>query len=722
MIIKKITVRNFQSYYDEISIDFSSGLNLIIGNGGKGKSKLFNAFYWVLFGDIYITDLGWCSTNGLPHSAKNTMKRYEFINKKALHDCAINKEVKCQVTLELDDDNNNPFTIERTVIAKRKDVDDWTLNTAWDVSPNMLKVTYDTPTGTRVVNDDIAEDKIRDLFPTGIRGYIWFQGESLDNLINFRKPENLKDAVKHISYFPFYEKLTSIIGSARIKIERQESKHLKEINKQNREAKALLSSIDFLRNKLENENNNKKSLEEHIEKIQVALAEDEGKVSGLAKFSELVTKYDKLEIEIRNILNELTNIDTDERKLLPSLWVLRDTDKLIQQCKEIINSHVEEEYTAPELKYLENPSRAKLEEILYKDHRCFVCGSLVDDDHPETKEWILNRLKMQEDFLREMEEYKNNIEFSKRFNMFLGRIQDYPDSLLVSIGAIDKQFQEMDDQIETLRVRLRDRREKKKVLDEQIEEIKRKNGVDPRKEAEHFSTFDRTIKASRTNLESEQRKLRICEDNIRNLKEELASKEKELSRTGASNGIITFVEETEWKQISSVLEGICKSVQEKARKELLKNIESRANEFYDSFTRHDPGYKGRVEIDDDYSIQYDAGLNTSHEDRKKISIINALLSLNQEALNIYYPFISDAPTSSFDPSTAHKYLLGIKDIFHQSIVMTADIEVGSDKFNDLCGQNNVSRIYELSSHFFKQFKEDEEIESYDVCTKVERLK
>ena len=720
MLIKNLTIHNFQSYYDKTSIDFSSGLNLVIGNGGKGKSKLFNAFYWVLFGDIYITDLGWCSTDTLPHSAKNTMKKHEFINKKALHDCAIGDEIKCQVSLVLEDDKKNEFTIERIVKAKRNDVEDWEQSSAWNVTPCMLKVTYDTSTGTRVVNDEVAEDKIRDLFPPGIRGYIWFQGESLDNLINFRKPENLKDAVKHISYFPYYEKLTAIIGSARTKIERQESKHLKEINKQNKEAKALLTNIEFLRNKLEEEKKTKKQLEDHIEKIQIALAEDEGKVRGLAKFSELDTKYNKLELEIKDILNELTNIDSDERKLLPSLWVLRDTDKLILQCKEIINSHVEEVYTAPEQKYLDNPSKAKLEEILYKDHRCFVCGSIVDDEHPETRDWIMNRLKMQEDFLREMEEYRNNIEFSTRFNMFLGRIQDYPDSLLVSIDAIDKQFQEMDDRIETLRVKLRDRNEKKRKLDEQIEEIKRKNGVDPRKEAAHFTTFDRTIRASRTNLENEQKKLRICEDNIRNLSDQLKAKEKELDKTGHSTGIITTVEETEWKQISSVLEGICKSVQEKARKDLLRNIESRANIFYDNFTKHDRGYKGKVEIGDDYSIQYDAGLNTSHEDRKKMSIINALLSLNQEALKTFYPFISDAPTSSFDPSTTHKYLLGIKDVFHQSIIMTKDVEVGSDNYLDLCRQEKVSRIYQLTSLIYKDG--DGEPEIYEVSTQVEQLK
>ena len=73
MLIKRITIDNFQSYYGSQTLEFSQGLNLVIGNGGKGKSKLFNAFYWVLFGKIYITGIGWCSTDTLPHSAKMSM-------------------------------------------------------------------------------------------------------------------------------------------------------------------------------------------------------------------------------------------------------------------------------------------------------------------------------------------------------------------------------------------------------------------------------------------------------------------------------------------------------------------------------------------------------------------------------------------------------------------------------------------------------------------------
>lgn len=526
--------------------------------------------------------------------------------------------------------------------------------------------------------------------------------------------------MKHISYYPYYEKLTSIITNAQTKIERQEAKKLKELNKQNSEAKSLLNTIEHLRNKLETEIESKNAAQNHIEKIQVVLAEDEDKISGLAKFADIVSKYDQIEIEISKINNELTLIDNEQRRLLPTLWVLRNTEPLLKQCKDIINSHVEEVYTAPELKYLENPSRAKLEEILYKDHRCFVCGSLVDDEHPETRDWILNRLKAQDDFLRELEDYKANIESSKRFNMFLGKIQDYPDSLLVSIESIDKEFLKMEEEVEKLKAKRRTKHEQKSKLNDQIEQIKRQHGVDPRREAASHSTYSKTIRASRSDLEREQKKLRNCEDNIRDLRNQLATKEKELKSYGANIGVVTTVEETEWKQISAVLKSICNSVQEKARKELLCNIEERANQFYNTFTQHDRGYKGTIEIGDNYSITYDAGLNTSHEDRKKMSIINALLSLNQEALGILYPFISDAPTSSFDPSTTFKYLLGIKDIFHQSIIMTKDVVADSKDYKELEKQDKVSRIYVLSSHIHRD--DDREPEIYEVTTNVERLK
>ena len=717
MIIRNITIENFQSYYESQTIEFSKGLNLIIGNGGKGKSKLFNAFYWVLFGKIYITGIGWCTTDNLPQSAKFAMQRYEFINKRALFKAQINDKIRASVQIEIEDDKGNDYIIERSVSALRLEGEEWDSNDAWQVGGNMLKVSFDSTTGTKVLNDLLAEDKINELFPDGIRNYIWFQGESLESLINFRNKETLKAAVKHISYFPYYEKLSEIISKSKLKITGIESRKLKEVNKHNSSVKGLLSTIDNLNYKISREEENKKQFETHIETIKIALADGETKISGLASYSMLVKKYKDCENEINKLLSETTRIDEFQREKLPSLWVLRGIEPMIQQCKEIIEKHKEEEYTVPEKKYLDNPSRSKLEEIL-KDKKCFVCGTeFSEDDAPY--HYITERLRLQEEYLKEMEEYTSNMQLSKQFNMFVGKIQDYPDSLLISLSKIDKQWKDSEDELERYMAQRRRKQDEKRKLDEQIEDIKKKHGVDPVTQAETAGIINSSIRASRSNLETIQRKLDVSKQTLSNYRSELRATERELEKLGAKDTTVAKVPETEWKHISTFLEDICKRVQENARKDLLHKIEERANLFYAKFTEHDNGYKGNVKIGEDYSIEFDAGLNTSHKDRKKMSIINALLSLNQEAMGTYYPFISDAPTSSFDLETTHKYLLGIKDIFGQSIVLTKDVDLESDKYLDLQNQSNVSRIYNLES---KIYSGDSNRGQHEVSTQITILK
>lgn len=720
MKINNIKILNFQSYYNEHTLEFGSGLNLIIGNGGKGKSKLFNAFYWVLFGEIYITDEGWCTTDNLYFSSHKALHKHEFINKKALHDANIGDEVMCSVSLDITtDDKEQNYYVERTVVAKRIDAENWDSAGAWDLSPVSFKVEYDTRTGTKPIYGSLAENKISELFPKEIRGYIWFQGETLNELINFRNKKTMEYAVKHLSYYTYYDKMVDIISKAKVRIEKDETNKLRKLNANNTEIKRALLRKETLLKLIQLEEEKKERLEKDIQTINIAIQEDDLKVQGLAVYSDLVQKYDNCKLEINKINSELDKIDSAERKLIPTLWILRGTDILIKRCNDIVKPYVFKKLTEPEEKYLDEPSPRKLREIL-EDGRCFVCGSLVDDEHKEAVNWILKRLHMLEQL---EDERQREFEISKRFDYLVHQIQEYPESLLRSLNYIDINYQEMEDEAEKKINQRKQQHELKIKYDAEIEEIRMKHGVDPRKEAGAHQLYRSNLNASRSNCEQLNKRKEACIKTIDNYKIELAEVEASLKGHDGETGVVNSVPETEWKNITKFLEYICFDVKEKAHKDLIKKITERSNQFYSQFTEHDRGYKGRVEIDDDYSIAFDAGLNTSHEDRKKMSIINALLSLNQEALGVYYPFISDAPTSSFDLSTTHKYLMGIKDVFGQSIVMTKDVEVGSGKYNDLYNQNNVSHIYQLESQFYDDTsKEKEEPEIYEVSTHINILK
>ena len=51
MVIKKLTIYNFRSYYGKKVFEFSNHLNLILGSNGDGKTTFFDAINWVLTPD-----------------------------------------------------------------------------------------------------------------------------------------------------------------------------------------------------------------------------------------------------------------------------------------------------------------------------------------------------------------------------------------------------------------------------------------------------------------------------------------------------------------------------------------------------------------------------------------------------------------------------------------------------------------------------------------------
>ena len=51
MLIKKLTIYNFRSYYGKKVFEFSDHLNLILGSNGDGKTTFFDAINWVLTPD-----------------------------------------------------------------------------------------------------------------------------------------------------------------------------------------------------------------------------------------------------------------------------------------------------------------------------------------------------------------------------------------------------------------------------------------------------------------------------------------------------------------------------------------------------------------------------------------------------------------------------------------------------------------------------------------------
>jgi DNA repair protein SbcC/Rad50 len=121
-MIKKLELRNFESHKNS-TLEFTEGLNAIIGSGDNGKSSIIRAFLWVLYnkpdGDNYVshwnrtktgnikgeTSVTIITENGWVKRAKNKSDNYYSINGEEYR--AFGKSVPEQVTefLNLSDTN-----------------------------------------------------------------------------------------------------------------------------------------------------------------------------------------------------------------------------------------------------------------------------------------------------------------------------------------------------------------------------------------------------------------------------------------------------------------------------------------------------------------------------------------------------------------------------------------------------------------------------------------
>lgn len=74
---------------------------------------------------------------------------------------------------------------------------------------------------TKYISSHHHNDVIQKIFPTTIRKFMWYQGETMDDLYDFSNPSTLKYAINVISYFPMYDNMDKIVKESVRSIEKK---------------------------------------------------------------------------------------------------------------------------------------------------------------------------------------------------------------------------------------------------------------------------------------------------------------------------------------------------------------------------------------------------------------------------------------------------------------------------------------------------------------------
>lgn len=694
MIIKSIKLKNFQSYYGEKNkIDFTEGLNIIAGSIASGKSKLFDAFYWVLNDKIFVTGKDWVFTKNLGIS---------FVNDKAKNESTeINDLIETSVEIVVKNNNergskNINYTIRRQFLIKRTELGDCFSSENWNISSSDLTVEYidKVTSNAEIAKNQEAKDIIEKLFPSKISPYIWFQGEALDKLIDFDNKGTIRKAIDYISYVPLYKIMNNIISEVDKKITNRARKEIGKLTSD-------ISKYEEISKKIEQKNasisNNKQLIEEKSKSLALRkeqLDEVERVLAALVEFPVLNEEKIEIENDLNTIGESIQRLDINERKKFSSLWMLYGTKHLFKSAADRLiefedyrQSLISKEYELPE----DVPGDVYLNKMLDQEI-CLIC------DRPAEKNsnaWNnmkakLNR-KLKPEYLSE-----ENEKINKEVGGFKAKL-----------GSLSRSYDSIHDEILDHRKKLNEAYEERIIYQDKLQQVKddidklyNKRGIDisdgtltHRKKHGEYKTLNETI----TNL---NRKIEFTKASVRDAEMDIAQLEGELSKIQRANDSVKVIEE-EIKKYTKYLSSHIANIEESEYNKLINLIESEANMSFGEITSVNKTIDGYIKIDREtfrvLNVDNDGreleNYNTGHYTLMKMCIINSIISLTNEYKDASYPFITDAPTSNLDNKATFAYLQSISETFKQSIVITKDID--ENEIDNIKNKDYVKGLFHL---------------------------
>lgn len=668
MVIKKLVIKNFRSYYGEKVFVFDEGLNLILGANGDGKTTFFEALNWVL---SYRTDVD----EKLPQTES-------LVSAKFFKELEKGKKGEVSVTLEVLNNDSRRREVVRTLIVCKKEDESMQI---FDSSHQAFLL---ATSGKRTPMSSLKELFEREnVFPSMAKKYSVFKGEDELNIFDDKQTlQNLIDLYSDIKDMGPYK----VYAEYAVNEYRKVVKRFQDNNSaKSRKQAQLQNDIESIKRLIEQKEGQLEVLQDEYDDLCGALdaiTEDMDLLTKVNEMRQEVNRLTKVEENLRSQLNENYSL-----QMLDNYWILmgfqpfideytekmsafselrKETEReyIRQQTIDEVREDVKAEAIEEVKKELEVLPLNKNEESLIKQmmnaHRCSICGT----DAPEGSaayEFMKNRLQRAMDQLAAMqlkkkEEAKavqkleipelyvaNNIDNSllmstivQQNNIKIRNMEFYMNKQMTANQNIHEDIDRTVAKIET--------------LESDIEQALAQSKEDMSEYLENFTAIKHKYRKKETTaIEIEELKNRT----IPNLREQLEQKNLEYKKSVESS------KGSECIGILEYLENFAQAVANTEKQtyfEFLNNLAKRANDYLNVLNVDD--FTGVIKIDrkqrsnreeltislEDRNGKIITNPNTSLATTMHISLLLAISEVSKESGKGEYPLIFDAPTSSFD--------------------------------------------------------------------------
>ena len=686
MIINKVEISNFFCFVGDNFFEFDKGLNIISAKNSGGKSHLFNAFHWTFFDSIYVDkELDTSKKEWKIASRLNVLP--DFIIQNSKTNDILKSSIKITLTAEfhMNEEIKNEeveYHFEREISFKNID------NKINPVSTTELSIWYVKNGETFFLEKGEHKWFIEIIFPVSIRKFMWFQGETVDELYDFSNPATLKYAINKISYYPIYENLVNVTKKSETSISEKVDKEVKKSKKLTEEQEQVLTNIEYSRNKITSLEDKKIEVYNELENVKEAIINEEEKLKGFDKYSHLKNALTKYEYDIKSINDKIEGLSIFGKEQFITKWMLNRCDDLIKASKtniDFLASEVKSQQKSENPVPITLPGPEYVQQML-EDHICYICERAVEDSSP-----AYFALKAR------MEDYQNN-QIQKILSDNLTELNRAKRNLLNELKEISVEVEKNDAEIEKF-LKLR----KKSITSR--DNLFSDAGISSSSEimlgsesAEKIYNKIRSLNSSKTALE---RRL-VGYESEKQFEEkslgDLLSKKSNFITDSEGNDISEAKAQKYIKLIHSVLAAL----KAQALSNLINEITIESNNLY---TKYLGGRtQGEIEIDrgiriiDKVTRKALTNLNTAELTAQKLAVANSFLSLSSKKMNRSFPLLADAPTSQFDDDNTLFLTENLSSSFAQIIIMSKDYNnLKGDEREAFIKKANISKYYELNN-------------------------
>lgn len=696
MLINQIELENFFCYVGGERFHFEPGLNIVSAKNAGGKSHLFNAFQWVFFNTVYV-DKSSDTSKKEWKSADKVITLPDHIIFYSKDGDILKTRVKVSLIAEYHENYDAvndlvEYNFEKEV-RFRKNGDDILF-----ISKPELQISYVRDGETKYLSEGEHKWFLGEVFPEGIRKFMWFQGETVDELYDFSNPSTLNSAINKISYYPIYETLAKITSKSETSIGNKVQKVLKEQKKFTKEQEDIYTQFEYTKRKIEDLEVKIDDARNDILKLSDAILDEEEKLKGYDKYTHWKTTSNEIDYKIKDINQELDNLIDRGKSDFIGRWMLNRCEHLIDASSENLNLLHEEIKT-----YQNNANPVPLTlpgpeyvQRMLNDHVCYICERRVEEDTPAYHALVTR-----------MEDFRWN-EVQKNLSDNYTDLVRFKSDLARKIPRITEELVKYNEDTQLLI-------DKRRKLHKKKEDLKIESGISENvileKHAETATQILNKIKNLNSSKSQNQSRITKYEIDLMNYRKSLNElNNKKLEYTSLSGESIQLPEKLAADYID-VLKLAVDKLKDSALNTLIREITVESNVLYSKYLGGNT--QGRIEIEKGVRIVDKAtgkqltNLNTAELTAQKLAVTNSFLSLSEKKLNRSFPLLADAPTSEFDYENTLFLTRNLSSSFKQIIIMSKDYDRLSDHERiQFLKEANISTFYELINDLIDNSKGD----------------